>query len=85
MEVREIKIYKFSATFTAWLVVVLLLVSMLTYIIAIATPAWGVVNILDNSYMVSGLWMRCVHYSGVEKCYTLVGSEGVSGSYRKIT
>ena len=78
MEVKEIKIYKFSATFTAWLALALLLVTLLTYIIAIATPAWGVVNITQGNYVVSGLWIRCEHYSGYQTCHSLVGTEGVS-------
>ena len=78
MEVKEIRIYKFSATFTAWLALILLMVTLLTYIIAIATPAWGVVNISYGNYVVSGLWIRCEHYSGYESCHSLVGTEGVS-------
>ncbi len=81
MEVKEIRIGKFSATFTAWLTIALLLVSLLTYIIALSTPAWGIVHVLGDSYIISGLWTRCEHVNGAVTCHTLVGSEGVSSKY----
>ena len=78
---KEIKIYKFSATFTAWLALALLLVTLISYLIAISTPAWGIVNILLGNYVISGLWIRCEHYSGYESCHSLVGAEGVSSKF----
>ncbi len=82
MEAREVALCGVRATCTAWLTLALLVLTLVTYVAALATPAWGDTRIAGGAaHVTSGLWRRCARYDGREDCRSLVGSDGVSGQW----